>query len=126
MSILRDATGAALERALDAAALRQRVIAQNLANIDTPGYRRSVVRFTEALADALSTHDDPEARARRVRETMPRVERVETSLRADGNNVEIDLEAALLAENSIHYDAVARMMTARGRLLRTAVNEGRR
>jgi flagellar basal-body rod protein FlgB len=78
------------------------------------------------LADALSTHDDPEARARRVRETVPRVERVETSLRADGNNVEIDLEAALLAENSIHYDAVARMMTARGRLLRTAVNEGRR
>ena len=93
MSILRDATGQhwSARRCGGAAPARHR---QNLANIDTPGYRRSVVRFTEALADALSTHDDPEARARRVRETVPRVERVETSLRADGNNVEIDLEAA--------------------------------
>jgi flagellar basal-body rod protein FlgB len=126
MGFLQDATWGALERSLDAAAIRQRAMAQNLANIDTPGYKRSVVRFEEALARALDTPGNPDERARKVSSVTPRVERIETSLRADGNNVDIDLEGAMMAENALHYEAVSRMTSARVRLLRTAITEGRR
>lgn len=126
MRFLDDATSAALERSLDAAALRQRVIAHNLANIDTPGFKRSVVRFEDALAEALLSSGNPDVRADQVAGVVPRVERVETSLRADGNNVDIDLEAAELAENSLYFEAVARLVSARARLLRAAITEGRR
>lgn len=126
MGFLRDATWGALERSLDGAAVRQRVVAQNLANIDTPGYKRSVVRFEEALARALDAPGDPDERASEASSVAPAIERIESSLRADGNNVDIDLEGATLAENAIHYEAVSRMASARSRLLRTAIMEGRR
>jgi len=126
MGFLDDVTGLAIQRSLDTAALRQRVIAHNIANVDTPGFKRSTVLFEDALSAALGGEGDPDERARRIAATSPQVERIETSSRLDGNNVDIDMEAAELAENALRYEALSRLAIARGRLLRAAISEGRR
>ncbi|HEX3000569.1 MAG TPA: flagellar basal body rod protein FlgB [Armatimonadota bacterium] len=126
MDILSDSTGQALARSLDVAALRQRVIAHNIANIDTPGFKRSTVHFEDDLAEALNADLSVDERETRIGDLNPRVERVESSLRIDGNNVDIDLEAAELSENSLRYEALTRLVAERGRMMRSAINEGKR
>lgn len=113
-----------LGRALDAYALRHKVIAGNLANITTPGYKAKTVRFEEALTGALQqgglqgvrTHalhmpvgSDPLAGA------QPHVEQTEPRGAADAlasgvNNVDLDNEMAELAKNQIRFKFSARLL----------------
>lgn len=130
-------TEGVLSQALDAVALRQRVTADNIANVDTPGFKRTRVEF-EAL---LSKYISP-AKTRGVRLTTtnakhfslhttsaiprPQVYReVQTSLRNDGNNVDIEVEMAATLQNEIQYAALSQQLARRYAMLRTAVREGR-
>lgn len=126
-----------LVRALDALALRQQVTASNIANVDTPGYRASEVRFESILRRVLATtpgelslvRTDPRhlvAGGIDVTAVEPQVvERSGTRYRNDGNNVDIDREMGLLAETSLRYSAVSEALARRLALLRLVASDGR-
>lgn len=97
-------------RALDAAALRQETIAHNLANANTPNFKRQEVLFEDRLARALDRKNDPCNRglAEPVSAIRPQVVTVNTtSARADGNNVDMELENVNLATNNVRFGLLA-------------------
>ena len=107
-------------RSLRAANLRHQVISNNIANVNTPNFKKSEVVFETLLAKQLSPDTKKLAMARTNSRHLPltlpdgtypsaQIEQVNTtSMRSDNNNVDIDSEMASLAENNIYYNAVVR------------------
>lgn len=126
LQYLSDATSAALEKALQGQALRQRTTADNIANVDTPGYRPRQVSFEQQLQAALGQTDDDEGT---VIANMSDIEPgITTSagpaLRRDGNAVDIEAEMVRLAESSLHYHALIKLLSHKLQMLRTVATEG--
>ena len=110
-----------MQRGLAAANLRQEVISNNIANVNTPKFKRSDVIFESLLAKELGLDDDKK-KLKMVRthdRHLPRapldsraVARIQlddsTTMRVDDNNVDIDAEMASLAKNQIYYNAMAK------------------
>ena len=96
-----------LEKASDASWTRNSVISNNIANVDTPGYKRKDIRFEEYLQGAVSggsSLDDNIANADLDSLTgTTYTDYASSSYRIDGNNVDIDTENAELAKNQIKY-----------------------
>lgn len=119
-----------MQKALTGAWLRHEVLANNIANSDTPGYKAARVSFEDYLYDALR----PRIRLAvtnpmHVRERYPDTIAVTldtTSFTPDGNSVDIDREMAEVSANAYYYTAVSRQLTAEFSLLRRAITEGRR
>lgn len=105
-----------LAQLLDASSLRHRVIAQNVANVNTPGYQRQVVTFETDLAKALAT---PQAETPALK---PRVETAEGPARGDGNTVDIDREMNDLSRNALVYQAAAQIIASRVAAMRSAIS----
>lgn len=102
-----------LERYMDLLSARQKLAAQNIANADTPGYKTRDVEFAGELDDLM-------------RAGQPAVVEVEgLKTRNDGNNVSIDREARLLAENAIRFNVAAQLLRAQFRAVRSAIQESR-
>ena len=113
---LFDTTQTGLERALSGSAMRQEAIASNLANINTPGYRRQDVDFQTALQAAWDQGKPSVAGVR------PAIEVDQSAVvRQDGNSVDVDVEAAAQAKNGLQYEAVAQVMKSRLSILRSAI-----
>jgi len=109
-----DLTLGALHAALSGLAARQRVIATNTANIETPGYLAKRVSFERELASALQNGGDAGA----VTGTM------KTSLeptRMDGNNVNLDSETLMGTDTEMRYQLMVRAVDAKFGLLRDAI-----
>lgn len=126
----------ALERALDAAWLKNEVLSNNIANFNTPGYKKSSVRFEEHLSAAQSEFQlgstkknakflpiGNDARSIPAPEVM---QNPFTSVREDGNNVDIDVEMAELAKNTIKYNALITQISKQFTGLKNVINEGRK
>jgi|1186.fasta_scaffold11831_2 flagellar basal-body rod protein FlgB len=113
-----DTTMVGLQRAMSGALLRQQVLADNLANANTPGFKRSDVDFHGQLAKALAGTQSPSD----IRGTTFAVETDSTtSMRLDGNNVDVDAEMANLSENTLDYQSLTSVLTARVKILETAI-----
>ncbi|HLI48323.1 MAG TPA: flagellar basal body rod protein FlgB [Chthonomonas sp.] len=111
--------------ALNAAALRQQVIANNLANVNTPGYKRQAVSFESALQSALEIRHTPFAALdpHPISSIQPTVYTVNTTTdRTDGNNVDPESESVALAMNAIRYDALATAVSLQFTNLKTVIN----
>lgn len=106
---LFDTTQLGLERAVSAAGLRQSTLAGNIANANTPGYRRRDVDFHGALSAAMQAGPDAVKQVAVTARTVPG-----SAMRADGNSVDIDVESASLASNAMEYEAL--VSVARGRI----------
>lgn len=97
---------------LDATAKRQELISNNIANANTPDYKRKDIRFETELKHAFLNSDEStvDARVRHLDLTAlePEVytDYAELSYRYDGNNVDINNENAILAENEIKYNGL--------------------
>lgn len=125
-----------LEKALDASWLRNEVIAHNIANADTPGYKKYRVEFEEELKSALEASTLKGKRTRpkhldigasSIDQVRPQVVRTDgTQMREDGNNVDMDEEMTSLAKNAIMYNALVQKISGEFRKLKTVINEGRR
>lgn len=96
----------------DAAATRHDIISNNIANVNTPGYKRKDIRFETELKHAFA-HSDKDSVDARVKnldlealtpETY--TDYAELSYHYDGNNVDIDTENAILAKNEIKYNGI--------------------
>jgi flagellar basal-body rod protein FlgB len=125
----------ALHKGLDAAAERQRVASHNLANVNTPNFKRSEVTFERYLQNSLTESGRLPLAATHPRhisgpafsEVRHQVRRdLSTTMRADGNNVDIDREMASLAANQLKYNAMAQLVNEKYGLLRYVIHEGRR
>lgn len=113
---LFDTTQIGLERALSGSALRQQAIAQNIANVNTPGYRRQDVDFASALHQAWNEGESA------VESVAPAtVTDNSTVMRADGSSVDIDTEAAEQAKNGLTYEAVSQLMKSRISIIKSAI-----
>jgi flagellar basal-body rod protein FlgB len=104
-----------LNKAAQASWKRNEVLTDNIANVDTPGYKRKDVQFESYLQSALIGDDSldnrvAEADLNSLNATVY-TDHSSLSYRLDGNNVDIDTESANLAENQIRYDALLESMT---------------
>lgn len=123
-----------MERTLDAAAFRQKVIANNIANADTPYFKRSDVRFEELLEQAMYERTIPGRRtyARHIpigSSAAPAAPEVvtdeKTMMNNNLNNVDIDYEMALMAKNQLRYNVITSQVNHELKNYRTALNGGR-
>ena len=122
---LFDVTFQTLDLALGAAGKRQEVLANNLANVNTPGYKRLDVEFDGMLAKAV---DAARAGDRSALDAMrPGVSTDDSvAVRADGNSVDVDQEMAFLAENNIRYNALVQLSQKKLEGLKYVISDGRR
>ncbi len=119
-----------LTRGLDVAALRQKVTANNIANLNTPGFKRSYVLFGEELDKARAKLPLVRTNMRhypeRPGETDPRVATEHhTAQRSDGNNVDLDQEMLDMVTNQLRYNALIQTTSGRLAAWRYVINEGR-
>jgi flagellar basal-body rod protein FlgB len=132
-SILASPRVSVLEQALSASSLRQKVISNNISNVNTPGFKKSEVVFEDLLQDAMGSGKLPmmKTNSRHLplqREGIPNpaVNVVDnTSFRTDGSNVDIDIEMANLSKNNIYYNAVVQQLSSYFTGIKSAIKEGR-
>ncbi len=124
--LLADIASSVLAKALDATAARHKAIANNIANVETPGYKRVFVSFEDELRRALGESSGPKIR-KRLAELGP-IQHVDLCSpgRTDGNNVCIDAEIADLVRNSMKHKAVSVLLEGKIAMLRSAITEGKR
>ncbi len=123
-SIFGNADFQALTGGLNASSMREQVIANNLANANTPGYKRQTVSFESSLDAALKQNANtmfavPQAPISSIQPKV--ITDSTTSTRTDGNNVDPDVENADLATNTIHYETIAQSATNYFKDVMTAV-----
>ncbi|MGA9747997.1 MAG: flagellar basal body protein [Nocardioides sp.] len=110
-----DPVAAALGSALDGLALRQRVIADNIANMDTPGFIASTVDFEGSLRSALA---DGSISSGGV---APGVSSSSATPGADGNNVDLGTETLNAMQSTFRYQLITRAVGDRAALMTTAL-----
>lgn len=123
---LFDPTIKALDAAIGAAGMRHEVLANNIANVNTPGFKRSDVDFDGTLAQALELAESGED-ANALQNLKPTATTDESSsMRHDGNNVDVDVEMARLAENNVRYNALVQLASKKLKELEYVISDGRR
>lgn len=101
-----------LDKAADASWLRNEAISNNIANVDTPGYKRQDVEFESVLKEALglSRYKSMDAKVADLKidrlNGRPYTDYAGFAYRIDGNNVDIDNENVYLAENQLRYQGL--------------------
>jgi flagellar basal-body rod protein FlgB len=121
-----------MKRGLDTAGLRHEVISNNIANINTPGFKRSSVLFSDELSkasgkglEAKLLHPKHIPFGGKRNETQPKVViENDTIYRNDLNNVDLNQEMADLEKNTLYYNAIAGRMGSGFRLLNSVIQGG--
>ena len=113
-----DAVSQVLASALDGVALRQRVTADNIANVDTPGFRATSVDFETQLKAAISDGSFTEGPGPDsvTATTVP----TDTPVGANGNNVDLRKETMAAVQSQFQYQILTRAVTERFDLVKTA------
>lgn len=111
-----DSTGSALYAALNGLASRQRVIANNVANVETPGYIAGRVSFEDSLRAAVAGGDAGAAGVSTTRSSDP--------VNVNGNNVSLDTEVVSLTETDLAYQLMIQAINGKFSLLRSAIGRG--
>jgi flagellar basal-body rod protein FlgB len=107
-----DRIGGQLERYMDLLSVRQKLVASNIANADTPGFHTRDIDFQGEFQSAMG--GDP-----RVME-VPGL-----AVKNDGNDVSLDRESRLLAENALRFQVASSLMRTEIRQVRAAIDEGK-
>jgi flagellar basal-body rod protein FlgB len=112
---LQDVTISALHAALRGLSARQRAISDNIANLETPGFRAGRVDFESSLADALQSGGDP------FSSVSPSITRSTDPTLPNGNNVNLDDETLSGIDTNMRYQLVTTAVSDKFRILRTAI-----
>jgi len=121
-----------LEQALNYSSTKQKVIAQNISNADTPNYKSKEVSFKSALQNAM----DQSMQAKRTdawhfefkgQQTngIAITTNQNTSYNNNGNNVDVDKEMADLATNQIYYNALTERISGKFQTLQSVIRGGK-
>lgn len=104
-----------LDKAADASWTRNELITNNIANVSTPNYKRKDIEFQSYLANQLQGMGTLDQKVANVNlnslEASVYTDNTDLSYRLDGNNVDIDTESAMEAENQTRYYALVDAMT---------------
>ena len=125
-SLFGDTSFTITKLALDGLSQKQEAISNNIANIDTPGYSAQTVDFESVLKKAISgqtplalnTTDSRHLTSPTDSITFASTERPGGTQRADGNNVDIDVELTDMSETEIDYQALTEAMSQKLQLLK--------
>lgn len=120
LALIDSNTTSLLGLALDAAAMRQQALAQNIANANTPGYQRVGVSFESRLAalrDGASQAAPP---------SLSDLSHYRPAFETIDGPVALDVEVAGLSENALHQHALLKALTKHFALIGLAINEGKR
>jgi flagellar basal-body rod protein FlgB len=109
--MLDDPLSGKLERYMDLLSARQTLVASNIANADTPGYRTQDIDFQSEFQNAMG--GSPRA-----------LEAGGLPIKNDGNDVNLDREARLLSENALRFSVASNLMRGQITALRAAIKEG--
>ena len=109
-----DVSTSALRVAVTGLSARQSAIADNIANIETPGYRARKVQFEQALTDAVSDGVSPSA-------VSPSEQTSLEPTRLNGNNVNLDEETLSHVDTTMRYQLAIRAMDSKYGMLRDAI-----
>ena len=115
-SVFDTVTTTSLTSALDNLALRQRVTADNIANIETPNFHAKRVEFESALADNIDSGGDGDVQGTVAESLEP--------TREDGNNVNLDTETMSDIDTGLRYQLALNAMNAQFTELKTAIGSG--
>src|SRR5271154_4720690 len=107
-----DAISTSLERYMDMVSLRQKLVSSNIANADTPGYKTQDLDFQASFQSVLDGGTPREADVQGL------------ATKNDGNNVDLDREARLLAENALRFSVASNLMKSQIQQIRSAIKEG--
>jgi flagellar basal-body rod protein FlgB len=100
-----------IEHYMDLLSARQKLVASNIANIDTPGYKTKDIDFQfEFISLARDAPPNP-------------VEPVGLVVKNDGNNVSMDREARLLSENALRFNLASNLMKSQLKMINNAIQE---
>ncbi|MFD0698391.1 flagellar basal body rod protein FlgB [Paenibacillus sp. GCM10027628] len=132
MSLLDKPSWNLMERTLDASSLRQKVIANNVANVDTPYFKRSDVMFEELLQGQMSSSTPSIEGYRTDRRhfyigkspnvTPPEIKTDETTaINNNMNNVDMDYEMSLMAKNQLKYNTLIQQMNSEFKKMHTVL-----
>jgi flagellar basal-body rod protein FlgB len=106
-----DRVAGQLERYLDLLSARQKLVAANIANAETPGYRTQDIDFQGEFQSAIGG--------------APRTLAIDgLPVKNDGNNVSLDRESRLLAENALRFNLATNLLRGQIQMVRTAIKEG--
>ncbi|WP_078430708.1 flagellar basal body rod protein FlgB [Alkalihalobacterium alkalinitrilicum] len=133
MNLFTNLSFSTLEKALDGAALRQRTISHNIANVDTPNYKTKKVNFQHTLDQAVSQNsfnairtDNRHMNFSTGKQREAYVTSVNNTMYNHNlNNVDIDKEMSALAENQIYYNALIDRLNGRFNSLQTVIKGGK-
>jgi flagellar basal-body rod protein FlgB len=124
-----------LQKSMDAGAMRQKVVANNVANINTPGFRKSRVEFEEELRSILESQSSRSATSnpkilspdqRALSSLEPKTVMAESvAVGGNANNVDIDEEMASLSKNNLYYNTLSQLVSFKFRMLKSVINNGR-
>lgn len=108
-----DALSGRLERYMDLLSTRQKLVASNIANADTPGYRTKDIDFQFEFMSY-------------VEGLGPNVSGVAgLQVKNDGNDVDTDRESRLLSENAMRFSLASSLLQSQLKIVRTAIQEGK-
>ena len=108
-----DRLSASLEQYMDLVSMRQKLVSSNIANADTPGYKTQDIDFQSSFQAALDG-SQPQA-----------VEVSGLAVKNDGNNVDLDREARLLAENAMRFSVASNLLHSNINQVKEAINGGK-
>ncbi|ABX43081.1 flagellar basal body rod protein FlgB [Lachnoclostridium phytofermentans] len=115
-----------LNKAADASVIRQELLSNNLANNDTPNYKRKDLNFESYLKKELKGDEDLDKRVAKANlsklDGSIYTDRANLSYRYDGNNVDVDVEEGYVAENQIRYYTLLQTMTEEFQRLRMVLS----
>lgn len=107
-----------LDAGIRTESLRQKVIAGNVANLETPGYRRSEVAFEDLLAKALDANGQVD-----LNELEPEIFRPEnTPVKANGNDVNLEAEVGQMVKNTLRHKTYIRLLQKKYNQIELATN----
>jgi flagellar basal-body rod protein FlgB len=108
-----DPTTANLERYMDLLSTRQKLVASNIANVDTPGYKTQDVDFQFEFMSLVNGQQPQTVQPEGLVE------------KPDGNNVSMDREARMLAENAMRFNLASTLVKNRLKTILEAIDEGK-
>lgn len=124
--LLNDSNFRIMQKSLDALWLRQKVISNNIANIDTPGYKSKRVEFENILNNQLTSLNNDQGTNNQLQSIEPQIiEDNKYIMREDGNNVDIDAQNIELVRTQIQYEYMTRMISSAISREKYAITEGR-
>jgi flagellar basal-body rod protein FlgB len=111
-----------LRQATAFAGRRHEILAQNVANADTPGFQARDLTFERELSLAQKVRAVPAQSLATPDLDVRLIESPDARLRPDGNNVDIDRQMARVAQNTLYHNTVVQLLASRFASLKTAIN----